>query len=547
MIGGTSADEIDALIGASSAPRALLESSGAALPMLPIPTRKSTRSARSSRPARGCGSGVGGRLAKLAAAEPRVAEAGPAVEACGRCRGPRRSRLGAGCGGGVALGAAVACGGAPACAAAAGAGRSDAAQGRCGECGRAYGGGRGVSVARRTAGGGIGPGRRRRTPRRRGAADRGAGLPLAIELGRRNEAILTPTSHPEDWADLQNKLGLALADLAGQAEDPAGPLAEAAAAFRSALEVRAPAADPEALGQDAASISAGCWSTRPSRSDAAAGAGASRRGGDGLSRRAPRRLREHRTPVGWAITQNFLGMALARRADRTEGQAGMALLAEAATAHRAALEVYDEAEDPEMRAYTRFNLGRALSELGERTEGDAGVGAACRGGVGLSCSAGLLSGSRSAGLGDDPDQPRQRRSADQAGRTGGPEAAGLLDEAEAAYRAALEVYTRDPHPEDWAMAQNNLGAHAGRPGGADRGGGGGGTAGDAVAALRAALEVRTRAERPFEWASTQYGLGNALVRLAALVGAGGRGGAARRRRSRRIAGRWRSRAGRRIR
>ena len=32
-----------------------------------------------------------------------------------------------------------------------------------------------------------------------------------------------------------------------------------------------------------------------------------------------------------------------------------------------------------------------------------------------------------------------------------------LDEAVAAYRAALEEYTREGSPADWAMTQNNLG------------------------------------------------------------------------------------------
>jgi hypothetical protein len=45
-----------------------------------------------------------------------------------------------------------------------------------------------------------------------------------------------------------------------------------------------------------------------------------------------------------------------------------------------------------------------------------------------------------------------------------------LKEAEAACRAALEVYTREQLPQDWAMAQHNLGlvlrALAGRAKGA---------------------------------------------------------------------------------
>jgi eukaryotic-like serine/threonine-protein kinase len=46
---------------------------------------------------------------------------------------------------------------------------------------------------------------------------------------------------------------------------------------------------------------------------------------------------------------------------------------------------------------------------------------------------------------------------EQAKQTEGAGATELLDEAVAAYRSALEVYTRDNLPQDWAQTQNNLG------------------------------------------------------------------------------------------
>ena len=42
-------------------------------------------------------------------------------------------------------------------------------------------------------------------------------------------------------------------------------------------------------------------------------------------------------------------------------------------------------------------------------------------------------------------------------RTGGERGTQLLAEAVAAYRQALEVYTRETLPQQWAMTQNNLG------------------------------------------------------------------------------------------
>ena len=75
---------------------------------------------------------------------------------------------------------------------------------------------------------------------------------------------------------------------------------------------------------------------------------------------------------------------------------------------------------------------------------------------------------------------------------------GALQEAVAAYRAALEVHTREAAPMNWAMTQNNLGnalrvlGERGEEGALQ----------DAVAAYRAALEVRTREAAPMQWAMT---------------------------------------------
>ena len=101
-----------------------------------------------------------------------------------------------------------------------------------------------------------------------------------------------------------------------------------------------------------------------------------------------------------------------------------------------------------------------------------------------------------------------------------------LEEAVAAYRAALEERTRERVPLDWAMTQNNLGnalrALGERESGTAR-------LEEAVAAYRAALEERTRERVPLDWAMTQNNLGNALrdARRArerhGAAGGGGRG------------------------
>ena len=85
-----------------------------------------------------------------------------------------------------------------------------------------------------------------------------------------------------------------------------------------------------------------------------------------------------------------------------------------------------------------------------------------------------------------------------------------LEEAVAAYRAALEERTRERVPLDWAATQNNLGTALGTLGERESG-----TARleEAVAAYRAALEEWTRERVPLAWAMTQNNLGAALRTL----------------------------------
>ena len=85
-----------------------------------------------------------------------------------------------------------------------------------------------------------------------------------------------------------------------------------------------------------------------------------------------------------------------------------------------------------------------------------------------------------------------------------------LEEAVVAYRAALEERTRERVPLQWAMTENNLGIALKQLGERESG-----TArlDEAVAAYRAALEERTRERVPLDWAQTQSNLGNALRTL----------------------------------
>lgn len=87
-----------------------------------------------------------------------------------------------------------------------------------------------------------------------------------------------------------------------------------------------------------------------------------------------------------------------------------------------------------------------------------------------------------------------------------------LEEAVAAYRAALTELTQEHLPLEWAMTHNNLGAALMALGERERG-----TVclEEAVASFRASLTERAQERVPLDWATTQSNLGNALYRLGA--------------------------------
>jgi len=84
-----------------------------------------------------------------------------------------------------------------------------------------------------------------------------------------------------------------------------------------------------------------------------------------------------------------------------------------------------------------------------------------------------------------------------------------LEAAVAAYAAALEVYGRGDTPLEWARAQSALGSVLLTQ--AERGSiARSGRLEAAVGRYSSALQVFTREETPLEWAETQANLGNAL-------------------------------------
>ena len=223
-----------------------------------------------------------------------------------------------------------------------------------------------------------------------------ASLLSAIEQFQRLVALAPRTRVPLQWAVTQNNLGNALWTL-GERESGTSRLEEAVAAYRAALEE---------------------W-TRT------------------------------RVPLQWAVTQNNLGNALWTLGER---ESGTARLEEAVAAYRAALEERTRARVPLDWAMTQNNLGNALSSARRARERH---GAAGGGGRRLSRGAGGNGPATRVPL----DWAATQNNLGNALRALGERESGTarLEEAVAAYRAALEEWTRERVPLDWAMTQNNLG------------------------------------------------------------------------------------------
>jgi tetratricopeptide (TPR) repeat protein len=212
------------------------------------------------------------------------------------------------------------------------------------------------------------------------------------------------------------------------------------------------------------------------------------------------RTRE-RLPLDWAGTQNNLGIALSTLGER---ESGTARLEEAVKAYRDALQELTRERLPLDWAGTQNNLGIALETLGARESGTARLEEAVK-----AYRDALQERTRAR---VPLDWAQTQNNLGNALSTLGARESGTarLDEAVKAYRDALQEWTRARVPLDWATTQNNLGVALSTLGGRESG-----TARleEAVKAYRDALQETTRARVPLDWAQTQNNLGIALQRL----------------------------------
>ncbi len=227
-----------------------------------------------------------------------------------------------------------------------------------------------------------------------------AALGEAIGLYRQCLALAPRERVPLDWAGTQNNLGAALRSL-GERESGTGRLEEAVAAYRAALNEVTREREPLDWAM-----------TQMNLGNALATLGGRERGTGKLEEavaayaQALKEYTRERVPLDWAMTQNNLGNALRALGERESGHIeSIRRLEEAVTAYRLALQEYTRERVPLQWAGTQNNLGTALATLGERESGTA-----------------------------------------------------RLEEAVAAYHEALKEWTRERVPLDWASTQNNLGA-----------------------------------------------------------------------------------------
>jgi tetratricopeptide (TPR) repeat protein len=165
---------------------------------------------------------------------------------------------------------------------------------------------------------------------------------------------------------------------------------------------------------------------------------------------------------------------------------------------------FDLAQDAQQRGKALNNLGTALRALGARESGTARLEEAV-----AAFRAALTEMTRErVPLAWAMTQNNLGRALHSLGeRESG---TTRLEEAVAAFRAALTERTRERVPLEWAMTQNNLGAVLHALGERESG-----TARleEAVVAYRAALTERTRERDPLDWATSQGNLAYALMRL----------------------------------
>lgn len=290
------------------------------------------------------------------------------------------------------------------------------------------------------------------------------GVDRFMEAGRAFETALTvipQDSQPIAWATIWNNMGNAYFNLGDRSPDSlsaAGRFLLAVASYQKALigwdRVKVPAQWAVAQGNLANAFRALAFTTSDTKLALGYYTDAEK-----AQRAALEELTRERGPLQWAITTMNLGRTLYLRADRTEDAGSKAgLLAQASKLYQDSLQELTKESVPLQFAIANVNLGQSALTLAYL----------------------------------EKDQAK---------------ASSLIHEAEAAQRAALEVYTAGKFALARASTLHDLGytlITAGEKGG------GLDSYRAAEAAYREEDGLRSREVSIADWAKVQAGIGNAL-------------------------------------
>lgn len=326
----------------------------------------------------------------------------------------------------------------------------------------------------------------------------GAREPESIRL---EEAIAVLTAvlydrprerNPAAWAKTQNDLGRALFELGERSRDRAR-LQAAVDAFTAALEERTRERAPLDWAQTQAERGAALMRLGIRANDTKFLYEAVAANRESLKER----WRE-RVPLDWARSQQSLGSALLHVGER---ETGTARIEQALDAYRTALQEQTRERAPLAWAALQNCIGRAQYLIGVRKEDRHWF-------------EGAVHAHREANKELSRDRDPLEWASMQNNLANALADLGKLDIGSATMREALDVYrdvekewTRERVPLDWAMVQHNVGdillAIARRESGIE-------PLEQSIAALRRSLEERTIESAPYKWAHTQGSLTLAL-------------------------------------
>ena len=179
--------------------------------------------------------------------------------------------------------------------------------------------------------------------------------------------------------------------------------------------------------------------------------------GHRICQRSPDPYRSY--PVQWAKAQANLGGSLAERGNVGSGSQSVRDLMDALVAYHEAMTVRTETDMPKEWADDQTNIGTVLGWLGEREQG---AEQQARFAKSIEAYSAALRHFTKAKLPEDWAHTqtnlanaywRQSFATNQL-----EEGTVALEKALESHHAALEVYTRETFPQDWALTQRNMGA-----------------------------------------------------------------------------------------